>query len=811
MTLNALPKGLAELETMVKGGEPGEPGGSALGALDALVKGGGPYIGPKGGKWADPQHTISWDEKIHGAGKAGGGKDKPGSSGGGGGKQVTPYGELSVVEEKPGAGSLRKESRYHVRMTYPGGEHVDLASWESSGTEGNRKHAEAYAGALAAVLKEHHGKSADWHEDQGRSARKKADRSAADLHAKAATVVRMAGDATAAEPKKTAKSLPALSALSELTKSKPIPLPTSGKAASIASMRAAQGVDSEGNAKKGGEIPGGLAEGKKPADFPAEALAAGTKVEMEHTKDPRVAEEIAMDHLTEDSSYYTKLARMESGKKPAAAAAKPKSKADRALLKLLGKNPNPKDAKVHALAAKLGMPVDKLEERAYALLADAQKEKSMGTQEMKKGALAALATLTGSDPLEKGWNERSTVYDRWGEYDFNAGKIIQIARDWASNFWSSRPAGVALRARAFRVAERLADLAAAWAALKDQERAAKPDWENETPAQREAREEQGKARWEALKTQKEPLVQEARECDRELLRIRSMEAQQEAGQPDGAQKAMPAWDDLRKSFYESKDVLEWAGRYWDAKFQARAAELAKKLLAYRQKRAKGDQDSKPMTTSSKPDEEDKIIREMHALEIEWLEAEKKKAEKREKVEAASKGLPLEDYRLTPGVDCTHQPHLAVAHAQAVLDSRVRALRDQGVQVGRPGPAPTSRMQKGEDGQIVRLGQSTVLTGGQSDQQAARLADAGRLGAPAEAIPIDRAAGTQVVACPACQGALLKALTVCPHCGVDQHAPRAPREAPATRPTLAVRDGQPRLRPAVAETVTLADLQGRGNG
>lgn len=811
MTLNALPKGLAELETMVKGGEPGEPGGSALGALDALVKGGGPYIGPKGGKWADPQHTISWDEKIHGAGKAGGGKDKPGSSGGGGGKQVTPYGELSVVEEKPGAGSLRKESRYHVRMMYPGGEHVDLASWESSGTAGNRKHAEAYAGALAAVLKEHHGKPADWHEDQGRSARKKADRSAADLHAKAAMVVRMAGDATAAEPKKTAKSLHALSALSELTKSKPIPLPTSGKAASIASMRASQGVDSQGNAKKGGEIPGGLAEGKKPADFPAEALAAGTKVEMEHTKDPRVAEEIAMDHLTEDSSYYTKLAWMESGKKTAAAAAKPKSKADRALLKLLGNNPNPKDAKVHALAAKLGMPVDKLEERAYALLADAQKEKSMGTQEMKKGALAALATLTGSDPLEKSMGEDS-LYSRdlLSRYGMEAGKAIQTARDWASGFWCSRPAGVALRARAFRVAERLADMAQEGAQLQAQRKRVEVNYENETPAQREARMKQENGQWDALRARMEPILQEARECDRELLRIRSLEAQQEAGEQQ-AQKAMPAWDDLQKSFYESKDVLEWAGRYWDVKFQARAAELAKKLLAYRQKRAKGNQDLKPMATSSKPDEEDKIIREMHALEIEWLEAEKKKAEKREKVEAASKGLPLEDYRLTPGVDCTHQPHLAVAHAQAVLDSRVRALRDQGVQVGRPGPAPTSRMQKGEDGQIVRLGQSTVLTGGQSDQQAARLADAGRLGAPAEAIPIDRAAGTQVVACPACQGALLKALTVCPHCGVDQHAPRAPREAPATRPALAVRDGQPRLRPAVAETVTLADLQGRGNG
>lgn len=29
-----------------------------------LAKGGGPYIGPKGGKWTDPQHTIPWKEET---------------------------------------------------------------------------------------------------------------------------------------------------------------------------------------------------------------------------------------------------------------------------------------------------------------------------------------------------------------------------------------------------------------------------------------------------------------------------------------------------------------------------------------------------------------------------------------------------------------------------------------------------------------------------------------------------------------------------------------------------------------------------
>ena len=32
---------------------------------------------------------------------------------------------------------------------------------------------------------------------------------------------------------------------------------------------------------------------------------------MEHTTDPRIAREIATDHLTEDPQYYTMLAKIE--------------------------------------------------------------------------------------------------------------------------------------------------------------------------------------------------------------------------------------------------------------------------------------------------------------------------------------------------------------------------------------------------------------------------------------------------------------------------------------------------------------------
>lgn len=59
------------------------------------------------------------------------------------------------------------------------------------------------------------------------------------------------------------------------------------------------------------KIKGGLADKKKPSNFDPKALAEGLKVEMEHTSDRSVAQEIAMDHLTEDKNYYKKLKEVE--------------------------------------------------------------------------------------------------------------------------------------------------------------------------------------------------------------------------------------------------------------------------------------------------------------------------------------------------------------------------------------------------------------------------------------------------------------------------------------------------------------------
>jgi hypothetical protein len=59
------------------------------------------------------------------------------------------------------------------------------------------------------------------------------------------------------------------------------------------------------------KLPGGLADKKTPEDFNRQALQQGQKVELEHTSDARLAKEIAMDHLTEDPTYYKKLRTIE--------------------------------------------------------------------------------------------------------------------------------------------------------------------------------------------------------------------------------------------------------------------------------------------------------------------------------------------------------------------------------------------------------------------------------------------------------------------------------------------------------------------
>jgi hypothetical protein len=59
------------------------------------------------------------------------------------------------------------------------------------------------------------------------------------------------------------------------------------------------------------KLKGGVGDGTKNSDFDANELAMGIEIEKEHTKDEKVAAEIARDHLSEIPDYYTRLKKME--------------------------------------------------------------------------------------------------------------------------------------------------------------------------------------------------------------------------------------------------------------------------------------------------------------------------------------------------------------------------------------------------------------------------------------------------------------------------------------------------------------------
>lgn len=65
-------------------------------------------------------------------------------------------------------------------------------------------------------------------------------------------------------------------------------------------------VDNDGD-----KLEGGLGDQGDMMQYDPQEILKGIEVEMEHTKDPKIALEIAMDHLEELPDYYTRLKRME--------------------------------------------------------------------------------------------------------------------------------------------------------------------------------------------------------------------------------------------------------------------------------------------------------------------------------------------------------------------------------------------------------------------------------------------------------------------------------------------------------------------
>ena len=59
------------------------------------------------------------------------------------------------------------------------------------------------------------------------------------------------------------------------------------------------------------QLKGGKGDQLSPEEVHPKELQKGIQHEMEHTNDPDVAEEIALDHLAEDPLYYTHLDKME--------------------------------------------------------------------------------------------------------------------------------------------------------------------------------------------------------------------------------------------------------------------------------------------------------------------------------------------------------------------------------------------------------------------------------------------------------------------------------------------------------------------
>lgn len=81
-----------------------------------------------------------------------------------------------------------------------------------------------------------------------------------------------------------------------------------------------------GDDTKDDQIPGGKADDEDPDKYDQDQLEKGTEVEMEHTDDPELAEEITTDHLEEsedfkdsdkpeDKKYYNELTDMEEDMK----------------------------------------------------------------------------------------------------------------------------------------------------------------------------------------------------------------------------------------------------------------------------------------------------------------------------------------------------------------------------------------------------------------------------------------------------------------------------------------------------------------
>lgn len=190
-------------------------------------------------------------------------------------------------------------------------------------------------------------------------------------------------------------------------------------------------------------------KGLAPKDVHPEQLAMGVKVEMEHTKDKKLAKQIALDHLAEMPDYYTKLAKMEreGGVKEESTVTKDVQKGmfeDRDLeakvVSWLKENPNPKDDEVHAFSKELKVSPHDLEAVFYKIASEVAKKKEEVTTE----------EMTSKGP-ERGENQSLPEYMKdlkeffKGALDYKvSGNKLTV--DFRYNYWSSKEAEKNFRA-----------------------------------------------------------------------------------------------------------------------------------------------------------------------------------------------------------------------------------------------------------------------------------------------------------------------------------------------------------------------------
>ena len=81
----------------------------------------------------------------------------------------------------------------------------------------------------------------------------------------------------------------------------------------LATAALAAGVAAVGSVgQRRDRLPGGLGDGLGRGDVDPAQLRMGIEVELQHTGDRRLAEQISLDHLAEYPDYYTRLARMQA-------------------------------------------------------------------------------------------------------------------------------------------------------------------------------------------------------------------------------------------------------------------------------------------------------------------------------------------------------------------------------------------------------------------------------------------------------------------------------------------------------------------